>query len=85
MISKVNELELEKSIERVLVGICKEDALAGEVKENNGLGYVMGQPNDFNKQYAVDEKFLFQFLELTQKDSLDAFRQYNPNDWKIKL
>lgn len=85
MISKVNELELEKSIERVLVGICKEDALAGEVKEHNGLGYVMGQPNDFNKQYAVDEKFLFQFLELTQKDSLDAFRQYNPNDWKIKL
>jgi len=85
MISKVNELELEKSIERALVGICKEDALAGEVKEHNGLGYVMGQPNDFNKQYAVDEKFLFQFLELTQKDSLDAFRQYNPNDWKIKL
>jgi type I restriction enzyme R subunit len=52
------------------VGICKEDALAGEVKEHNGLGYVMGQPNDFNKQYAVDEKFLFQFLELTQKTAL---------------
>lgn len=85
MNNNVNERALEKNIERALVGICKEDLAQGSAQTHTGLGYVMGQPADFNAQYAVDEKFFFEFLEATQKDSLDKYRAYNPNDWKLKL
>lgn len=85
MNNNVNERALEKNIERALVGICKEDLAQGIAHTQTGMGYVMGQPADFNPQYAVDEKFFFEFLEATQKDSLDKYKAYNPNDWKLKL
>lgn len=85
MNENVNERALEKNIERALVGICKEDLAQGIAQTQSGMGYVMGQPADFNARYAVDEKCFFEFLEATQKDSLDKYKSYNPNDWKLKL
>lgn len=85
MNNNVNERALEKNIERALVGICREDLAQGIAQTHTGMGYVMGQPMDFNAQYAVDEKFFFQFLEATQKESLEAYKAYNPHDWKLKL
>nr|WP_290446010.1 DEAD/DEAH box helicase family protein [Acinetobacter lwoffii] len=81
----LNELALEKNIERALVGICKEDLAQGIAQTHSGLGYVIGQVSDFNADYAIDEKMFFQFLESTQKDSLDAYKAYNKNDWKQKI
>ena len=81
----LNELALEKNIERALVGICKEDLAQGIAQAHTGLGYVIGQVSDFNTDYAIDEKLFFQFLESTQKDSLDAYKAYNKNDWKQKI
>ena len=85
MNKNLNELALEKNIERALVGICKEDLAQGIAQAHTGLGYVIGQVSDFNADYAIDEKLFFQFLESTQKDSLDAYKAYNKNDWKQKI
>ena len=50
----LNELALEKNIERALVGICKEDLSQGIAQTHSGLGYVMGQVSDFNPEYSLD-------------------------------
>ena len=91
MVSKTNEQALEAAIERALTGTCIEDN-SGNLADatttsysNAHLGYVAGFSSDFNKQYAIDERYFWQFLEHTQQPELDKLKKHNPVDWQRKL
>jgi type I restriction enzyme, R subunit len=88
--SKTNEQALEAAIEKALTGTCLEDLSKGlnEVAEpqeiyRSGNGFYMGNANDFNAQYAIDESRFWHFLESTQKDELDKLKR--TSDWKLKI
>jgi type I restriction enzyme R subunit len=85
MVSKTNEQALEAAIEKFLAGISSEELKAGEQVSNHGAGYKVGSPSDFNMQYALDEKFFWEFLQNTQEKELDKVKKNNPNDWQRKL
>tara|TARA_R110001606_G_scaffold361754_3_gene514954 strand:+ start:9009 stop:12047 length:3039 start_codon:yes stop_codon:yes gene_type:complete len=91
MVSKVNEQALEAAIERALTGSCMEDSqggiadAAGPSYSNLHQGYTAGFASDFNKQYAIDERYFWQFLERTQEHELAKLKKHNPVDWQRKL
>lgn len=68
MFSKTDEEAFESSIEKYLL------------EEN---GYIKGYSKDFNKEYAIDEVGLFDFLEITQKYELDKPKR--DIDYKQKI
>jgi probable type I restriction-modification system restriction subunit len=68
MFSKTNEEALESSIEKYLL---------------DNLGYIKGHSKDFNKEYAIDEIRLFDFLEISQKDELEKLKR--DSDYKQKI
>jgi type I restriction enzyme R subunit len=59
MASQTNELALESSIEKSLLE----------------QGFVRGENRDFNKEYAIDEKLFWEFLETTQEKELNKLRR----------
>lgn len=67
MVSQTNEAALEALI---------ENALAKD-------GYIMGSPSDFDREFAVDGKVFWQFLEATQPKELAKLRD-RPN-WERLL
>ena len=76
MVSETNEQALESAIEKYLTGTCVEELKDG-VQEaspdfNNRL-YRIGQPSDFNMQFALDERFFWAFLEKTQEDFVSSY------------
>jgi type I restriction enzyme R subunit len=88
MVSKTNEQALEAAIEKHLTGTCLEDLKAG-VQEaapgfNNKL-YKLGQPTDFDMNYALDTKFFWQFLQDTQEEEIEKLKRNSPNDWQRKV
>jgi len=90
MVSQTNELALESAIEKRLTGICLEElkasgttVLEAQALYGNSNGYYIGDTNDFNPKYAVDETRFWHFLEATQKEELDKL-QRSP-DWKLKI
>ena len=90
MVSQTNEQALESAIEKRLTGTCLEDLKASgttvqEAQAQYGLsnGYYIGDTNDFNPKYAVDETRFWHFLEATQKEELEKL-QRSP-DWKLKI
>jgi type I restriction enzyme, R subunit len=48
-------------------------------------GYVKGSPDDYNKEYALDTKLLFEFLEDTQPKKMDKLRQIHKDQYKFKI
>lgn len=48
-------------------------------------GYVKGSPDDYNKEYALDTKILFEFLEDTQPKKMDRLRQIHKDQYKFKI
>jgi type I restriction enzyme, R subunit len=48
-------------------------------------GYVKGSPDDYNKEYALDTKLLFEFLENTQPKKMDKLRQIHKDQYKFKI
>jgi type I restriction enzyme R subunit len=93
MTSKTNEQALEAAIEKHLTGTCLEE-LKGQGVANNvvnedaalykaGKGYYIGQPVNFNTQFAIDEQFFWSFLENTQKEELEKLQKQS--DWKLKI
>ena len=52
------------------------------VKAMGNNGYTLGDPKDFDKQYAIDTAQFWQFLHASQQDELDKIIKYNPNDWQ---
>lgn len=89
MVSQTNEQALEASIEKSLTGTCLEDIKAndGSVQEQpatyGGQGFIIGDTNDFNARYAIDETRFWDFLHQTQKEELEKL-QRSP-DWKLKI
>ena len=92
MRSKMNEQSLEASIEKVLVGHTIE-----ELKESSSPdgpkevpvstypshGYEMGFPHDFDKQFALDIRKFWKFLESTQSEEIEKLKRFP--DWKAKI
>ncbi len=90
MTSKTNEQALEATIEKALTGACLEELKADGsfVAERNeiyraGNGFYMGNTNDFNAKYAIDETRFWHFLENTQKEKLEKLQR--SSDWKLKI
>ena len=93
MHSQTNEQALEAAIEKHLTGTCLEELKAqgislGVVNEKvalyrAGKGYYLGQPSNFNAQFAIDEQFFWEFLENTQKEELEKLQKQS--DWKLKI
>lgn len=91
MTSKTNEQALEAAIEKALTGTCLEETsseiitAAAEPVElyRGGNGFYIGNTNDFNAQYALDETRFWHFLESTQKVELDKLKR--TADWKRKI
>ena len=90
MKSQTNEQALEAAIENALTGNCLEDLrseehIAAEPREiyRGGNGFYIGNSNDFNAQYALDETRFWHFLESTQKEELDKLKR--AADWKLKI
>lgn len=67
MVSKTNEEALESSIENSLLS----------------QGYIKGDSVDFSKEYAIDEKLFWEFLESTQHEEIDKLKR-DPQ-YKLKI
>ncbi len=67
MNNKTNEAALEQ---------CIEDCLLNQ-------GFIKGLPQDFNRQFAIDEKLFWQFLEQTQKEELSKLS--HQSDYKLRI
>ena len=93
MHSQTNEQALEAAIEKQLTGTCLEDLKEQGVSVDfvnedaeiyrTGKGYYIGQPSNFNAQFALDEQFFWSFLESTQKEELEKLQKQS--DWKLKI
>jgi len=87
MRSQTNELALEQSIEKALTGATAEDLKSGVSESTPSYGvkndFYVGFNSDFNKEYAIDEKRFWHFLESTQEDELDKLKR-DPQ-YKLKI
>ncbi len=93
MKSQTNEQALEAAIEKILTGSCLEEiktegtSIDGVNEQaeiyRTGNGYYIGQPSNFNTQFALDEQFFWSFLESTQKEELEKLQKQG--DWKLKI
>ncbi len=87
MVSKTNEQALESAIEKFLTGTCLEELKEindGGVPFSQSHGYELGYPQDFIAQYAIDEKFFWQFLKNTQNEELEKLQKTGA-DWQRKV
>ena len=88
MTSQTNEQALESSIEKALTGFTIEELKNGQVTlEQIEFGienkFFIGFNSDFNKEFAIDEKRLWSFLESTQEDELNKLKR-DPQ-YKLKI
>jgi len=85
--SKTNEQALESSIEKFLVGNSLEELSEGIVEPSVDYGthkkFYRGNPNDFDKEYAIDTKRFWHFLETTQAQELAKLKR-DPQ-YKLKI
>jgi len=90
MVSNTKEQALEAAIEQALTGQCLE-ILGNGIGEGAAIyakphhGFVLGQACDFDKQYAIDKRLFWQFLETTQAMELAKLQQHHPHDWQRKV
>lgn len=89
MVSKTNEQALEAAIEKALTGTCLEElktqgnTVADIAVPYGGKGFYIGDTNDFDAKYAIDETRFWHFLETSQKDELAKIKR--AADWKLKI
>ena len=87
--SKTNERALESSIEKTLTGITqeelKEQGIVAETMPDYGTNkmFYVGFNSDFNKEYAIDERRFWHFLESTQEEELAKLKR-DPQ-YKLKI
>ena len=48
-------------------------------------GYVKGNPKDFDREYALNKKDLFAFIENTQNKEWDRFKRAFPDDYEKRF
>ena len=70
MVSKTNEEALESLIESHLADVG---------------AFQIGQPADYDAQFAVDTRYFWQFLETIQADELDKLKRHNAVNWQRKI
>jgi type I restriction enzyme R subunit len=92
VVSQTNEQALEAAIEKRLTGSCLEVEKAAfqgvkqtPVEYAISNGFKRGLPSDFDKQFAIDLNFFWQFLQTTQATELDKLKKNNPSDWQRKI
>ena len=84
MRSQTNEQALERSIEKHLTGTCLEElSEQGATAEDKPELFYIGSNSDFNKEYAIDEKRFWHFLETTQEKELDKLKR--DSQYKLKI
>lgn len=91
MTSQTNEQALEEAIEKILTGTSLEElkdqgisAFKDDTEHyRSGNGFYLGNPNDFNPQFAIDEARFWNFLETTQPQELKKIQRQS--DWKLKI
>jgi len=90
ILSKTNEQALEAAIEKALTGTCLEEIqTAGyTVQEPKAIygssnGYHIGDTNNYNAKYAIDEKHFWHFLQETQREELEKLQR--SSNWKLKI
>ncbi|MBO9496747.1 type I restriction endonuclease subunit R [Thalassotalea sp. G20_0] len=87
MVSQTNEQALEAAIEQQLTGTCLEhrDKVAeGVTTAAPNHGYRLGNAQDFNAHYAVDNQQFWAFLQATQGDELAKLQKAGA-DWQQKI
>ncbi len=67
MRSQTNELAFENAIEKSLLE----------------QGFIKGENRNFNKEYAIDEKLFWEFLETTQEKELNKLKR--DSQYKLKI
>lgn len=91
MASKTNEQALEAVIKKALTGTSQEmqkEAAANQTSvyiSTRHHGYVAGASHDFHREYALDTAKFWAFLNNTQAQALENFKQYNARDWEQKI
>ena len=77
--SDTSELALEALIQRVFTGYdideLKQQNISTDQLQLAGNGYYVGNPQDFNMQFAIDEVRLWHFIETTQKEEVEKLRK----------
>ncbi|MGL5202285.1 type I restriction endonuclease [Cetobacterium sp.] len=48
-------------------------------------GYRQGFNENYDKVFAIDKKYLFEFLENTQKDMLERYKKSKGSNWEYEL
>lgn len=48
-------------------------------------GYIKGNPDDYNKEFALDTKLLFDFLEDTQPKKMERLREIYKDQYQSKV
>ncbi|ANX01641.1 restriction endonuclease subunit R [Thermoclostridium stercorarium subsp. leptospartum DSM 9219] len=48
-------------------------------------GYIKGNPDDYNKEFALDTKLLFEFLEDTQPKKMERLREIYKDQYQFKV
>ncbi len=85
MQNKTNEQALESAIEKALVGFSKEEFLEGVAEQSKyGNKFYLGEPKDFDKEYAIDTKRFWHFLETSQKEELENLKKLG-GDYRLKI
>lgn len=74
----------EKAFEQYI-----QKALCGEIVEQwDGVfsfseGYKIGKSEHFDKHYAIDTHYFWQFLEASQNEKIQKIKSYHPKDWQL--
>lgn len=84
MVSNTKEVALEQAIQRHLTGLTSEELADQPAPEGNGP-FRLGQPTDFDAEYALDTRLFWEFLETTQGKELAKLKERNPGDWQRKI
>ena len=84
MVSNTKEVALEQAIQRHLTGLTSEE-LAGQPGPAGHGPFRLGQPTDFDAEYALDTRLFWEFLETTQGRELAKLKARNPGDWQGKI
>lgn len=48
-------------------------------------GYIKGNPSDYNKEFAIDTKLLFEFLEVTQSTKMKKLKDIYKDQYQFKV
>ncbi len=91
MPSQTNEQALEAAIQKRLAGVTEEelkDQHPGNIAEaaepyRSGNGFWLGSHYDYNREYSLDERRFWHFLEETQSEELDKLR--DQPQWELKI